>query len=72
MKKRTCFRHLTEHDRDRIHALWGNGHNQKGVAEVLGVSPVTERYPANCHDTGAPHGAIVPRAHKLTPIPKDS
>jgi IS30 family transposase len=41
MKKRTNFKHLTERDRDRIHALYGNGHNQKDVARVLGVSPGT-------------------------------
>ncbi len=41
MKKTSNFKHLTEHDRDRIHALYGNGHNQKEVAEVLGVDPGT-------------------------------
>lgn len=41
MKKGAQFRHLTEHDRDRIHALYGNGYNQKAVAEVLGVNPGT-------------------------------
>lgn len=41
MKTRTPFKHLTWRDRDRIHALYGHGHNQKSVAEVLGVSPGT-------------------------------
>lgn len=41
MKKREGFRHLTEHDRDRIHALWGHGHDQSDIAEVLGVHKST-------------------------------
>lgn len=41
MKNPSKFRHLTEHDRDRIHALYGNGHTQKDVANVLGVDPGT-------------------------------
>jgi IS30 family transposase len=41
MKKRDGFRHLTENDRDRIHALYGQGHFQKDIAEVLGVDPGT-------------------------------
>lgn len=41
MKKREGFRHLTDKDRDRIHALYGHGHNQKDVARVLGVDPGT-------------------------------
>jgi IS30 family transposase len=32
---------LREKHRDRIHALYGEGHNQKSVAEVLGVDPST-------------------------------
>ena len=36
--KRTPFKHLTEHERDRTHALYGHKHNQKDVARVLGVS----------------------------------
>lgn len=39
MKKRKDFRHLTARDRDRIHALYGYGHTQKDIAEVLGVDP---------------------------------
>ncbi len=50
MKKREGFRHLTAHDRDRIHALYGHGHNQKDIADVLGVHRGTisrelKRYP---------------------------
>lgn len=50
MKKRKGFRHLTEHDRDRIHALYGHGHTRKDIAEVLGVDKGTvsrefNRYP---------------------------
>jgi len=41
MKKRNQFKHLTVHDRDRIHALYGHGHNQKSVAGVLGIHPGT-------------------------------
>lgn len=41
MKKREEFRHLTEQDRDRIHALYGYGHDQEDVARVLGVDPGT-------------------------------
>lgn len=37
MKKREGFRHLTAKDRDRIHALYGHGHDQKDIADVLGV-----------------------------------
>lgn len=41
MKQRAPFKHLTQAERDRIHALYGNGHNQKDVARVLGVDPGT-------------------------------
>ena len=41
MKKRERFRHLTAEDRDRIHALYGHGHNQSDVARVLGVDKGT-------------------------------
>lgn len=41
MKKRAIFRHLNQSDRDRIHALYGQGHEQKAIAEVLGVHPGT-------------------------------
>ena len=41
MKKREGFRHLTAQDRDRIHALYGYGHDQEDVARVLGVNPST-------------------------------
>jgi transposase, IS30 family len=41
MKKREEFRHLTAQDRDRIHALYGHGHNQSDVARVLGVNKGT-------------------------------
>lgn len=40
-RKRASFVHLGERHRDRIHALYGEGHNQKSVAEVLGVNPST-------------------------------
>lgn len=33
--------HLRQKQRDRIHALYGEGHNQKSVAEILGVDPGT-------------------------------
>lgn len=40
-QKRAPFKHLREKHRDRIHALYGEGHNQKSVAEILGVNPST-------------------------------
>lgn len=40
-QKRAPFVHLHEKHRDRIHALYGEGHNQKSVAEILGVNPST-------------------------------
>ncbi|MEI8096898.1 MAG: IS30 family transposase [Candidatus Moraniibacteriota bacterium] len=39
MKTPRKFRHLTEKDRDRLHILHLEGHAQKDMAEVLGVSP---------------------------------
>ena len=39
MKIRSKFHHLTEKDRDRLHVLHLEGHAQKDIAEVLGVSP---------------------------------
>lgn len=41
MKKHHSFRHLEQLDRDRLHALYGRGHTQKEIADVLGVSPST-------------------------------
>lgn len=41
MKKRNGFRHLSAHDRDRIHALYGHGHSQHVIADVLSVHPAT-------------------------------
>lgn len=41
MKKRTSFIHLNENHRDRIHALYGHGHSQKDMANILGVNPST-------------------------------
>ncbi|MBT9137085.1 MAG: hypothetical protein DDT34_02172 [Firmicutes bacterium] len=41
MKNRTPFKHLREHDRDRIQALYVWGHSQKEIAEVLEVDPGT-------------------------------
>lgn len=41
MKKRDQFKQLDQSGRDRIHALYGYGHNQKDVAKVLGVHPST-------------------------------
>ncbi len=41
MQKRQEFKHLQQKDRDRIHDLYLFGHSQKGIAEVLGVSPGT-------------------------------
>lgn len=41
MKKHITFTHLDQRDRDRIHALYGNGYTQKDVARVLGVNPGT-------------------------------
>ena len=41
MKKREAFRHLTEKDRDRIHALYGHGHSQVDIGKVLRVNKGT-------------------------------
>lgn len=41
MKKRDSFKHLTENDRDRLHVLYGQGHKQKEIADILGVHPGT-------------------------------
>ena len=41
MKKRTSFVHLGGGHRDRIHALYGHGHSQKDIAEILNVNPST-------------------------------
>src|SRR3989344_3394508 len=50
MKKRKEFRHLTEHDRDRIHALYGQGHDQSDIAGVLGVDKGTISRELNRYD----------------------
>lgn len=39
--KRAPFAHLREKHRDRIHALYGKGHTQKEIADVLGIHPST-------------------------------
>ena len=41
MKNRAGFRHLNEHDRDRIQALYLWGHSQQEIAETLEVHPGT-------------------------------
>ena len=41
MKEREKFSHLTERDRDRIHALYGYGHSQVDIGKVLGVNKGT-------------------------------
>jgi len=50
MKKSRSFNHLTQCDRDRIHALYGNGHSQKDIAGVLGVHPSTISRELNRYD----------------------
>ena len=40
-QKRAPFVHLRERSRDRIHALYGKGHTQKDIADVLGIHPST-------------------------------
>ena len=40
-KKRATFRHVQQNDRDRIHALYGQGHEQQDIAKVLGMSAST-------------------------------
>jgi transposase, IS30 family len=40
-QKRDHFTHLQQKHRDRIHALYLDGHKQKDIAEVLGVTPGT-------------------------------
>lgn len=75
MKTARKFRHLTQSDRDRIHALYGSGHRQKDIAEVLGVDPgticrelsrygkTTWRYSA----TRAQNDAVEKRKHSKCP-----
>lgn len=41
IQKRPHFRHLNQKQRDRLHALYLDGHKQKYIAEVLGVNPGT-------------------------------
>ncbi len=41
MKKTRKFKHLNQVGRDRLHALYGNGHTQRDIANVLGVDPGT-------------------------------
>lgn len=41
IQKRASFTHLKQKHRDRIHALYLDGHQQKHIAEVLGVDPGT-------------------------------
>ena len=41
MKKHKEFKHLKEHDRDRIQSLYIWGHSQKEIAEILEVHPGT-------------------------------
>ena len=41
IQKRVSFKHLNQKNRDRIHALYLGGHQQKHIAEVLGVTPGT-------------------------------
>ena len=48
--KRASFVHLREKERDRIHALYGEGHDQKSVAEILGVNPSTISRELNRYD----------------------
>src|SRR3989344_798399 len=41
MKNKKGFKHLGANDRDRIHALYGNLHNQSDIAKVLNVNKGT-------------------------------
>ena len=41
MKKRNPFKHLNQYDRDRIEALWRNGHTKAEIARVLKVDKST-------------------------------
>ena len=41
IQKRLHCRHLNEKQRDRLHALYLDGYQQKHIAEVLGVNPGT-------------------------------
>ena len=41
IQKRASFKHLNQKHRDRIHALYLDGYQQKYIAEVLGVNPGT-------------------------------
>jgi prepilin-type processing-associated H-X9-DG protein len=41
IQNRASFKHLNQKHRDRIHALYLDGHKQKYIAEILGVTPGT-------------------------------
>ena len=41
IQKRASFTHLQQKHRDRIHALYLDGYQQKHIAEILGVDPGT-------------------------------
>ena len=41
MQKRNTFVHLNSSHRDRLHALYLEGHSQKDIANVIGVNPAT-------------------------------
>ena len=58
MKTRKSFRHLTQTDRDRIHALFMHGHKQKDMAKILYMDPSTisrelNRYPRKTYKYSA-------------------
>ena len=75
MKTREPFRHLTQKDRDRIHGLYKHLHDQKTIAEILGVSPGTisrelRRYPRRTYRysaVAAQKDADIKRSHSKTP-----
>lgn len=71
MKKKIRFRHLDQHDRDRIEALLKAGHRQKEIADVLQVDKGTisreikrrKRKDGRYEATAAQHKANIRRAN---------
>lgn len=71
MKKRKRFRHLDQYDRDRIEALWHNGHAKMEIAKILKVNKSTICREVNSRQrkngvydaATAQHKALVKRSH---------
>lgn len=63
MKKRKPFRHLDQYDRDRIEALWRNGHAKVEIANILKVdkSTISREVDGRQHKNGVYDAATAQR-----------